>query len=75
MIFKAMDVSFNQKKIRYFDFEGSVIDEIDDFFSSFNGTIITYPYIIYSKDKAKMNELINRSINIEGRIKVLNEDS
>ena len=75
MIFKAMDVSFNQKKIRYFDFEGSVIDEIDDFFSNFNGTIITYPYIIYSKDKAKMNELINRSINIEGRIKVLNEDN
>lgn len=69
MIFSAIDYAFDVIKVKYFDFEGSVIDEIDDFFSSFNADIVTYPYIIFSKTKDGFEKLINRSINIEGRIK------
>ena len=69
MILKAIEESFDKMNCKCFDFEGSVIDEIDDFFSSFNGTITTYPYVIYAKDKDKFISLIERSINIEGRIK------
>lgn len=52
-----------------FDFECSVIDKIDDFFMSFNADIITYPYIIFSKTKDGFEKLVNRSINIDGRVK------
>ena len=69
MIFSAIDYAFDVIKVKYFDFEGSVIDEIDDFFSSFNADIVTYPYIIFSKTKDGFEKLINRSINIEGRVK------
>lgn len=69
LILSANDYLFDKVDIKYFDFEGSVIDEIDDFFSSFNVNIINYPYIIQAKDKDKLYNLINRSMNIEGRIK------
>lgn len=69
MILKAIEESFDKLNCKYFDFEGSVIDEIDDFFSSFNASLITYPYTIYARDKEKFMSLIDRSINIEGRVK------
>lgn len=69
IILKANEYLFDEIGIKYFDFEGSVIDEIDDFFSSFNVNIVNYPYIIESKFKKKFYGLINRSMNIEGRIK------
>lgn len=69
LILKANEYLFDEIGIKHFDFEGSVIDEIDDFFSSFNVNIVNYPYIIESKSKEKFYELINRSMNIEGRIK------
>ena len=68
MIFSAIDYAFDIEKVKYFDLEGSVIDKIDDFFSSFNADIVTYPYIIFSKTNDGLEKLINRSINIEGRI-------
>lgn len=68
LILKAIEYAFDNLNIKYFDFEGSVIDDIDNFFTSFNVDIITYPYIIEAKDEEKLIGLINRSINIEGRI-------
>ena len=73
MILKAMEIAFEEKKVKYFDFEGSVIDDIDDFFASFNAEIITYPYVIYAKKEKDFFNLINRSIQIEGRIKEIDE--
>lgn len=70
MIFSAVNYAFDILKVKYFDFEGSVIDEIDDFFSSFNVDVITYPYIIFSKTKDDFENLINRSVNIDGRVKI-----
>ncbi len=69
LIIRANEYLFDNIRIKYFDFEGSVIDEIDDFFSSFNVNIINYPYIIEAKSKDKFYNLINRSMNIDGRIK------
>ena len=68
MIINAIEYSFNNN-CKCFDFEGSVIDDIDDFFASFDAQIVTYPYVIYAEDKEKFNSLINRSRNIEGRVK------
>ena len=69
LIIRANDYLFDKFGIKYFDFEGSVIDEIDDFFSNFNLDIVNYPYIIESKSKDNFYKLIDRSMNIEGRIK------
>ena len=74
LILKANEYLFDEIGIEYFDFEGSVIDEIDDFFSSFNVNIVNYPYIIESKSKNKFYGLISRSMNIEGRINEYESD-
>lgn len=70
MIFKGIKDAFEKLNIKYFDFEGSVIDDIDDFFSSFDANVVSYPYIIQSKNKEKFMELIYRSINIDGRVDI-----
>ena len=74
LILNATQYVFDNLKVKYFDFEGSVIDEIDDFFSSFDASITTYPYVIYSKDENEFIKLIKRSMNIEGRIKQYERD-
>lgn len=68
LITKATQVSFDEKKVEIFDFEGAVIQNIDIFFSGFNAEITTYPYLYWAKDRNEYIKLIEDSINIEGRI-------
>lgn len=68
LIQKATQISFNEKKVRIFDFEGAVIQNIDIFFSGFNANITTYPYLFWAKDRKEYEKLIEESINIEGRL-------
>lgn len=75
LINTAIIECFNNLNIKFFDFEGSVIDEIDDFFSSFNTKVITYPYVIHANSEEKFLELIKRSKNIKGRVKKINENN
>ena len=67
LILRANEYLFDTINIKCFDFEGSVINNIDDFFSSFDVNIVNYPYVIFAKEKEKFYELIERSKNIEGR--------
>ena len=69
IITEVINWCFNNLNIKTFDFEGSVIDSIDDFFESFNTEIEMYPYIHYAKNKNNFISIIERSINIIGRIK------
>ena len=68
LIKRATEISFREKKVETFDFEGAVIQNIDNFFSGFNAEITTYPYLYWSKDKDLYVKLIEDSINIEGRL-------
>lgn len=68
LIQKATEISFNEKKVKIFDFEGAVIQNIDIFFSGFNAEITTYPYLFWSKDKNEFINMIEDSMNIEGRL-------
>ena len=68
LILKAIQISFDEKKINTFDFEGAVIQNIDIFFSGFNANITTYPYLFWAKDKKEYKKLIEDSINIDGRL-------
>lgn len=69
IIFEAINWCFDNLTVDTFDFEGSVIDSIDDFFASFNTEIEMYPYIHYAKEKNNFINIMERSINIVGRIK------
>ncbi len=69
VIMEAINWCFTNLNIETFDFEGSVIDSIDDFFTSFNTEIEMYPYIHYAKDKNNFINIVERSINIIGRIR------
>ena len=59
--------AFEQQKVKFFDFEGSVMQSIDNYFCNFNAKQIIYPYIHYGKTKEKLIELIEISRNIDGR--------
>ncbi len=60
--------------IQKFDFEGSVINSIDNFFASFNTKVYCYPYIHYALDKKEFYDLIDTSLNIKGRQMELDEE-
>jgi len=68
LIFEAVNWTFNVKKLKVYDFEGSVINNIDYFFSSFNADIVPYGFIHWSASKAGLDNLIERSLKIDGRV-------
>ncbi|MFA5025740.1 MAG: hypothetical protein WC503_04505 [Candidatus Shapirobacteria bacterium] len=68
LIYESINWTFKVGKLKYFDFEGSVIQNIDYFFGGFNAEIVPYGFIHWSHDKNKLHNLIDRSINIEGRL-------
>ena len=68
LILKGIQISFDEKKVNTFDFEGAVIQNIDIFFSGFNANITTYPYLFWAKDEEEYKKLIKDSISIEGRL-------
>lgn len=68
LIFEAVDWTFNTMNLKIFDFEGSVIKNIDYFFCGFNAEILPYGYIHWSTSKDDLCDLINRSLSIEGRM-------
>lgn len=67
LIYKAIDWTF-KNNLQNFDFEGSVINNIDYFFSGFNAQIIPYGFVHWAKIKEQLYDLINISLKIEGRI-------
>lgn len=69
IIFKAINWCFENLNIKIFDFEGSVIKSIDDFFATFNTEVVTYPYIHFSKTEENFKRIISTSMNIAGRRK------
>lgn len=74
LIYESVNWTFKTGKLKYFDFEGSVIQNIDYFFSGFNAEIVPYGFIHWSHDKAELYSLIDRSINIEGRLLTNNSE-
>ncbi|MDD4937405.1 MAG: hypothetical protein PHX34_00075 [Candidatus Shapirobacteria bacterium] len=68
LIFEASKWTFEEKHLKYFDFEGSVIQKIDYFFDGFNAKITPYGFVHWSTDEKNLYNLINKSINIDGRL-------
>lgn len=68
LIFEAIDWTFNKKKLQVYDLEGSVFYDIDYFFSGFNCNISPYGYIHWAEDKQDLFNLVDKAINISGRL-------
>ena len=68
MIIKAIEYAFDVLKVDTFDFEGAVIQSIDKFLSTFNVEIVPYGYLYFAKDDDEFHELIQSTLNIEGRM-------
>ncbi|MFA6368814.1 MAG: hypothetical protein WCX20_00340 [Candidatus Shapirobacteria bacterium] len=68
LIFEAVKWTFEKKHLKYFDFEGSVIQQIDYFFDGFNAEITPYGFVHWSKEEENLYSLIKKSINIDGRL-------
>jgi hypothetical protein len=68
LIFEAINWTFHTKKLKHFDFEGSLINNIDYFFSGFNADVTPYGFVHWSIDKTNLFSLIDRSLQIEGRL-------
>ncbi len=68
LIYEAAKWVLDEKKLKVFDFEGSVVQAIDYYYSGFNCKIIPYGHVFWSKDKEGLYKMIDRSINIPGRI-------
>ena len=68
IIYSISKWAFQEKNIKYFDFEGSVMQSIDNYFCNFNAEQIIYPYIHYGKTEKELDELIKISKNIDGRL-------
>jgi len=68
MLLKAIEYSFDTLDVEIFDFEGAVIQSIDKFLSTFNVEIVPYGYLYYAKDKKEYLELIESTLNIDGRL-------
>lgn len=68
LLFKAIEYSFDVLKVEIFDFEGAVIQGIDEFFSTFNVDITPYGYLYFASNKEEYMELIESTLYIEGRL-------
>lgn len=68
LIQSAMRYCFDVLNVCGFDFEGSVINSIDDFFTGFETQIESYPFIHFAKEESDFVNLINTSKNIKGRL-------
>jgi hypothetical protein len=68
LISEAVDWALKVKKLKQFDFEGSIIQDIDYYFSGFNCEIRPYGHVFWSKKKRSLYEMMERSANIPGRL-------
>lgn len=70
LIYEASNWIFENKSSKLFDFEGSVFQRIDYYYSGFNCVVTPYAYIHWARQKEKMFEMVDKSINIPGRLKI-----
>lgn len=68
VIYSISKWAFEERKLKYFDFEGSIMLSIDDYFCNFNAKQIVYPYVHYGRTREEMLELIDISHDVGGRL-------
>jgi len=67
----AISWALTQPGVNRFDFEGSVIQNVDYFFCGFDIEIIPFGYIYWHSNQSEISKIILNSINIPGRISLI----
>lgn len=67
LVREAIDKSFSRWGVTVFDFEGSILCTVNDFFTGFSLELCPYPHLYWAKDTEYMLKLIRESIAIPGR--------
>ena len=68
LICKGATWAFKEKCSKRYDFEGSIIQNVDYYYSGFNCKIESYGYVFWSTEKKSFDKMIEKSINIPERL-------
>jgi len=68
LIYESIKWMFSNKKVETFDFEGSILRNIDYFFCGFNAEITPYGYVYWNKNINKIQKHVRSSMKIKGRL-------
>ncbi len=62
LIKHAIDWAFSDKNLKCFDLEGSVLPQVDYFFSSLGGMHKSYPHIYWAREKQQLLSILAENI-------------
>ncbi|KKS52117.1 MAG: hypothetical protein UV19_C0024G0003 [Parcubacteria group bacterium GW2011_GWA2_42_28] len=68
LIYEGVNWILTEKLLRQFDFEGSLFQQIDYYYSGFNAEIRPYGHVFWNKEKDRLFAMVEKSINIPGRL-------
>lgn len=67
LIVEGVKWAFEERGLKQYDFEGSVLQGVDYYYSGFNCEIVPYGYVYWSRKRDDIYKMIDRSIDIPGR--------
>ena len=68
LIFEGADWALGEKRLKRYDFEGSILQKVDYYYSGFNCKIAPYGHVFWSKDKESLHGMIEKAMNIPERL-------
>ncbi len=68
LIVEGANWALKKKHLKKFDFEGSLLQKVDYYYSGFNCKIVPYGHVFWSKEKKSLYKMIEKSINIPERL-------
>lgn len=68
LILGGIDWALTKQNLKRYDFEGSILQNVDYYYSGFNCEIESYGHVFWSKNKLFLHEMIDKSINISERL-------
>lgn len=68
LIDQASNWTLNEKKLPYFDLEGSILPAVDRFFAGLGGIQSPYPNILWCQDRKEMLKRIEENIFLEEKL-------
>lgn len=67
LIIEGVKWAFEERGLKQYDFEGSVLQGVDYYYSGFNCEITPYGYVYWSRRRDDIYKMIDKSIDIPGR--------
>lgn len=68
LILEGTNWALKKQYLKQYDFEGSLLQKVDYYYSGFNCKIESYGHVFWSKEKETLHKMIEESINIPERL-------